>query len=422
MSAVQEVYLALFGRPADPGGLAYWNAVTRDGGDLGEMLRVLPSLAEYTSRFTGQSPEQVITTIYQSLFRRNPDPTGLEYFTAELASGAQNMATIAVNILHGAQGGDKADIVAKIDAAGQFTAALDTQAKIEAYQGEAASALARSFLNIIDRGNAATPDTAAAAVARVLDPTTAEPVDVPGSVTIEGIKELHHLLTARVSDGNGLTGTDITYSWYADGDLIMVGVGANVLNPGMAAFGKAITVKADYTDNQGFAGSVTSAATAPIAVGHLINKNVVIFAGAGPVEFDSISDAVAAADTVWDYHYATTIYVKPGTYTENIVIHRDVDLMFSAGTTLAGTITVKNGVHFELFGGDATIIRGAAARQVSADAEDAVFALALAAPPQEGDVSLAFATPPEALSFFAPDTPSLAPLGLTPSQALLDFG
>ncbi|WEJ60249.1 DUF4214 domain-containing protein [Devosia sp. FJ2-5-3] len=172
-AAIQGIYVALFGRPADPAGLAYWAGVTKNGADLSEMLRVLPSLAEYTDQYAGKTPDQVITTVYQNLFGRAPDAEGLAFFKGQLASGAQTLATIAVNIMQGAQGADKADVDAKVGAAELFTASLDTQAEIDAYKGADAAALAKKFLDTVDKDNKPTPESvekASAAVVAGQDP------------------------------------------------------------------------------------------------------------------------------------------------------------------------------------------------------------------------------------------------------------
>ena len=34
MATIQGIYVALFGRPADPNGLSYFNGVTKNGADL----------------------------------------------------------------------------------------------------------------------------------------------------------------------------------------------------------------------------------------------------------------------------------------------------------------------------------------------------------------------------------------------------
>lgn len=165
--SVQQVYIALFGRPADPAGLAYWNQVTNNGQNLAEMLRVLPSLTEYTTRYAGMDNTQVITAIYQNLFGRAPDAAGLKFFADALASGAQNMATIAVNILQGAQGEDKQDIINKEQAANLFTASLDTPEEIAAYNGANAAAIAKAFLDKVDANSPATIETVNQATGQV---------------------------------------------------------------------------------------------------------------------------------------------------------------------------------------------------------------------------------------------------------------
>src|SRR5215217_6352533 len=154
--SVQQVYIALFGRPADPGGLAYWNQVTNIGADLSVMLKVLPGLPEYTTRFAGMDNTQIVTTIYQNLFGRAPDADGLKFFTNALAGGTQSIATIAVNILQGAQGEDKQDVQNKEQAANLFTASIDTPEELAAYNGANAAAIAKAFLDKVDAQNPAT--------------------------------------------------------------------------------------------------------------------------------------------------------------------------------------------------------------------------------------------------------------------------
>jgi hypothetical protein len=178
-AAIQGIYVALFGRPADPAGLAYWAGVTKNGADLSEMLRVLPGLAEYTDQYAGKTPDQVITTVYQNLFGRAPDAEGLAFFKGQLASGAQSLATIAVNIMQGAQGADKADVDAKVGAAELFTASLDTQAEIDAYKGADAAALAKKFLDTVDKDNKPTPESVEKASAAVVAGQDPAPGNVP---------------------------------------------------------------------------------------------------------------------------------------------------------------------------------------------------------------------------------------------------
>ncbi|WP_166096860.1 DUF4214 domain-containing protein [Rhizobium flavescens] len=144
-ASIQGVYVALFGRPADPTGLAYFNSVTKNGADL-KAIGDLASTQEYKDRFAGQNNVQIVSSIYQSLYNRAPDAAGLAFFVNALNTGAQTINTIAINILDGAQGSDKTIIDTKVAAADAYTKALDTGAEIVAYSGNAAAAQGRAFL------------------------------------------------------------------------------------------------------------------------------------------------------------------------------------------------------------------------------------------------------------------------------------
>jgi hypothetical protein len=145
MATIQGVYVALFGRPADPTGLTFFKGVSNDGADL-SAIGDLSSTKEYTDRFVGQTNVQIINSIYQSLFGHPADAAGLNFFIGELLAGRQTIQTIAINILDGAQGTDKEIVDRKIAAADAFTAALDTTAEIVGYTGNAAAASGVAFL------------------------------------------------------------------------------------------------------------------------------------------------------------------------------------------------------------------------------------------------------------------------------------
>lgn len=168
MATIQGIYVALFGRPADPAGLAYWTDLTKDGADLAAMLNVLPGTDEYQDRFDGLDHAQVVTAIYQALFGRDPEAEGLAFFVGQLQSGAQTLATIAVNILDGAQGSDLDRVNAKIDAANLFTTRLDLDEEIAAYFGDRAADIGRDYIEAATETTPATEAIADAAIARLL--------------------------------------------------------------------------------------------------------------------------------------------------------------------------------------------------------------------------------------------------------------
>jgi Ca2+-binding RTX toxin-like protein len=96
-----------------------------------------------------------------------------------------------------------------------------------------------------------------AAVANVNDAPT-------GSVTISGPAVQNQTLTAAdtLSDADGMGA--VSYQWLANGAAI-VGANSSSLGLSQALVGKAISVKASYTDMMGSAESVTSTATALVA-------------------------------------------------------------------------------------------------------------------------------------------------------------
>lgn len=84
-----------------------------------------------------------------------------------------------------------------------------------------------------------------------------------GAITVSGATTVGSVLTAEVTDGNGLPET-VTYSWSASGTVIE-GETAQTLELGEATEGTTVTATASYTDLEGFEESVTSEPTEEIA-------------------------------------------------------------------------------------------------------------------------------------------------------------
>lgn len=89
------------------------------------------------------------------------------------------------------------------------------------------------------------------------------PTNQPGSASVGGTPAQGQQLTATVQDGNGVPGS-VAYQWSADG-IAISGATAATFTPMQAQVGKAISVRAAYTDLAGFAEVVTSTATPLIA-------------------------------------------------------------------------------------------------------------------------------------------------------------
>ena len=97
----------------------------------------------------------------------------------------------------------------------------------------------------------------------------APPTNQAGSVSISGEAKVGSTLTASVSDGNGVP-ANIQYQWYANGQPISGATGkTHILSAAEA--GKAITVKASFTDLANYAESPTSPATASVTTPPPVN-------------------------------------------------------------------------------------------------------------------------------------------------------
>jgi len=102
MASIQGIYIALLGRPADPAGLASWEAITDGGKDTSNMIAALTGTAEYQALYEGKESPEIIAAIYLNLFGREPDAAGLAYFVDGLNAGTFTLDTIAVAIFDGA--------------------------------------------------------------------------------------------------------------------------------------------------------------------------------------------------------------------------------------------------------------------------------------------------------------------------------
>lgn len=164
---MQFYYVSIFGRPADPEGLVWWDIATLDGQNL-EPLKNLTATPEYLERFDGFSNGEVVNSIYKSLFNRGADEVGLEFFTNALETGEQSIDTIAFHIASGALGDDATTLVSKLAAANSFTRQRDTPVEVGAYAGPVASEVGVDYLASVGAGNTPTPDEVAVVIQQLV--------------------------------------------------------------------------------------------------------------------------------------------------------------------------------------------------------------------------------------------------------------
>ena len=119
---IQQLYIAYYGRPADPEGLGYWaTRVEESSGDLGTVIDAFATSTEFESRFGNLSEQALINNLYQQILGRPAEEEGLAFYTGMLARGDSSLIELALDITNGAQGTDTTTIQNRVEVAQQFT-------------------------------------------------------------------------------------------------------------------------------------------------------------------------------------------------------------------------------------------------------------------------------------------------------------
>ncbi len=244
MATIQGVYMALFGRPADPLGLQYFNGATNNGANL-TAIGDLAATAEYQGRFVGMSNSQIVTSIFQSLYNRAPDTAGLTFFTNALTSGQLNINNIAIAIYDGAQGADLTMRNLKEAAANAFTAAVDTTSEINGYSGPAAAAKAVAFL----AGVTTTAPTPAQIDAAVASATSA----ISTSANIAMTNQLGETINGTSANETinavlNATNPNSSTSTFNTGDIVNGGGGIDTMNITVTTIGNVLPAGASVSN------------------------------------------------------------------------------------------------------------------------------------------------------------------------------
>lgn len=148
-STVNAFYVAFYGRPADPAGLAYWSQqLAQANGDFSVIKDAFSNSQEASVRFSSTTAADRITEIYQQLFNRAPEAAGLSYWVDVVSKGHASMADVAINIMQGALGSDASLVNLRQKAAAEFTAHVAaTGASYDGYQAIQAGQLLVKSVN-----------------------------------------------------------------------------------------------------------------------------------------------------------------------------------------------------------------------------------------------------------------------------------
>jgi len=110
---ITQLYVGYFNRAPDPEGLNYWVGRLEAGMTLPQIANSFAVQPEATSTYPWLAAPNLdvgipefITSVYQNLFERNPDPAGLAFWTQELLNG-KPPGQFILDVISGAQGDDK---------------------------------------------------------------------------------------------------------------------------------------------------------------------------------------------------------------------------------------------------------------------------------------------------------------------------
>lgn len=173
VTAVQQLYVAYFNRPADTAGLEYWtNVVEAQKGSTAAVSAAFAAEAEYKTAYANMTNAQVVNQVYQNLFGRPAEAAGQAYWADLLDRKVITIDKVVAEIAKGAQTTDAEAYENKVAGAAAFTAALDTKAEQDGYRGAEANKLAKAFITSITSDASLTvataPATLNATVAKVV--------------------------------------------------------------------------------------------------------------------------------------------------------------------------------------------------------------------------------------------------------------
>lgn len=237
---VQQIYVGYFGRPADAGGLAYFEGLMLAAGapttlagvsasystnaQLRGVIDIFGTSAESAALYPGDN-NAFILAIYRNLFNRTADDAGRAYWASLIDRGLITKANAAISIMAGAQSSDALIVQNKTTIASAFTLALDTLAKQQAYSGLAANAGVRVMLgNVSDVTNI---EAFQATVAQTISALVAPPVLPPVVTTYSPTAAiLNDVTTISFNGVNLVPGMSMTLPDCAGILELAVGTGA----------------------------------------------------------------------------------------------------------------------------------------------------------------------------------------------------
>ncbi|SFD72156.1 DUF4214 domain-containing protein [Massilia yuzhufengensis] len=165
-AALQHLYVAYFGRPADVGGMVFWDrqfklsraptepaalaAQYRWNAGVRQVFDAFSNSAESQQLYPGNTP-MFLDGVYRNLFNRSADLPGLAWWTNAIDNGQISRAEAAMSIMLGAQGDDAVAVRNKLAVSASFYRQMSLRVStVLAYNGTRANELARRMLAQVD--------------------------------------------------------------------------------------------------------------------------------------------------------------------------------------------------------------------------------------------------------------------------------
>lgn len=170
---VQQLYVAYFGRPADPGGLDYWlDTLDAHLVSAADISHYFAASREYRDNYSHMNSRSVVNKIYEHLSGREAEAAGVDFWAGALDRGILSIDDAVRKISEAAVGTDATAFAGKVAAATVFTLHLDKPNEMAAYGRDAAFELAMAFLATVKDASsaavAADPVVADAWIARIV--------------------------------------------------------------------------------------------------------------------------------------------------------------------------------------------------------------------------------------------------------------
>ncbi len=293
--ALQKLYVAYFNRPADPGGLEYWNNVMQHQNiSLSDISNTFATSPEYRDTYAGMNNQQVVNQVYVNLFGRNAEAAGLQYWTALLDSKQISLANVVTIIGNGAQNSDLISYNAKTTAASSFTMGLQRSFAESGYNTPEAKVLARSFI-------ASVTDEASLQLARATMQSVIDKINVP-----EKYPPNTQLLTKGI---DVMKGGDAADSFNAGSDGMALTLQANDMLDGGAGLDHLlinITSRSSFTTPSSI--SINNIENVTLTSNSKVDLNTTAWQGVNQLHVTAIGTTTLTADSATSIHSTVTLH------------------------------------------------------------------------------------------------------------------